>query len=591
MDSKMSSRSLLNIGNDVVMMILDELQQASPRSVVSMSLVHSSFRKLAQQCQYREMEFDHSSAASDRLKLASEKQLLSAVRSLKVKGDAVNDKSSPWGLLADLVPKMSGLKDITITSNNIPTEMVEAVQKCRDARLHIVICCHDRGECLTLKQLKGVANLYSLDVDATYGHSDCLHVTEPLRDVLLTCSNLRILKIDIHQPRAGCVMYGLGPQYLGCGFKDGERPPPLEVLELTDYPFGRPAPNDVARGFGYHYDGYPGSVMEEDYWADTFDWTRLRRLRTRSVWLAMKFLPHLTALREIEITGLGKDEDLKAFYAQIPSSLERISAPTLESIGIDSVLRHSSHLRSLQLHSKEDGRDTWREQTVNAESLRAIRDQCHLIEELDIDLARDGEWPYEVLDVLASFPRLKTLKLWLELGRNSDGSAVEPYATFSSCGTLFKYLWDHSAAQPPRLRELHVFSGAYRDIGIGYPSPNAFWSRYNSSTFLCSLSERDDEASQGVYVTTCPNLDASENKALQLALKHGKDPEKYIDRESGGRSKKAASKRTSRRSGRRDSFEDERERTLKHWADQASQERMKVAWKGPTSQNAWKPHY
>ncbi|KAH8821771.1 hypothetical protein F5884DRAFT_746065 [Xylogone sp. PMI_703] len=582
--ARQDSLSLLNVGDDIVIMILDELQQTSPHSVVSLGLVHSSFRKLAQQCHYREVEFDHSSAACKRLKLINDKQLLSAVRSLRVTDNVAKDQSHSWPLLADLVPRMSGLKDITITSNDVPAVMLDAIQKCRDVRLYVVVSPPDNVECLTLKRLKGVVNLYSLDINATYTDPrHCLRVTESLKDILLSCLNLRILKLDIHQPRSGCVVYGPGPTYLGCGFKDGERPPPLEVLELIEYPFGRPAAKEVALRFCY-WDGYQGTQYEEDYWAGTFDWSRLRRLRTTSVRLAMKFQQHLTALKEVDILASEDNTEIRAFYAQIPSRLERIRAPTLETIGIDSVLRHGNQLRSLQLHRKEDWNGMWRAKTVDAESLRAIRDQCQYLEELHIDLARDGDWPYEVFDIIASFPRLKTLSLWFELGRNSDSSPVQPYVTFSSCDMIFRHLWDHSVSRPPHLQELRVFSGSPRDVGFGFVTPEAFWSRYNSSAFLCSLSERDDEASEGIHVTTCPHLSAIENEALQLALKRGKNPEDYIPRQSDRRTDRVVSKIGSLLSG-------ERFGISRNGVVQVSREGMQVAWKGPTPQNSWVPHY
>ncbi|KAK4182715.1 hypothetical protein QBC35DRAFT_146714 [Podospora australis] len=578
--------SLLDVGDDVIMVILDELQETSPHSVVSLGLVHPLFNKLAQQYRYRELVFDHSSVACAQLNLINDSHLLSTIRSLSVTGDAEDDEQNhSWRLLADLVPEMTALKDVAIiTSREIPAAIIHAIQNCRKARLHITFSTGvASGECLALQRLTGVANLHSLDLKATYIQPDsCLRVTKPLRDILLSCQNLRVLKLDLNEPQRGCVRYGPKKEYMGCGFHNGERPlAALEVLHLEHYPFGQLPPTDTedAGGVNWSWDGYPGSEPEEDYWAATFDWTRLRVLRSSSPWYFSKFMPYLTALKEFQATsywGVDSEDALSTFLAEVPSKLERIRAHDFESIGVDSLRRHSSHLKALHLHTPflhQNGK--WRERAMTADSLRLIRDHCEHLEELEIDLARDGEWPFEVLDVLASFPRLKTLSLWLELGQGwtSDSSTqglVKPFATFASCSSLFKYLRDGSpaASKPSRLRELRVSTGTYHwegPRGYGKPSPGAFWTKYNSSKFTCALSERDDEASEGVYVTTCPELSEKLNTAMQLALKQDKNPDEYLP----GLKDASSSNHRSRRLF----------------------ERLLVAWNGPTPRETWDSHY
>ncbi|KAL7946746.1 hypothetical protein V8C42DRAFT_294575 [Trichoderma barbatum] len=331
-------------------------------------------------------------------------------------------------------------------------------------------------------------------------------------------------------------------------------------------------------------------AYEEDYWAGTFDWTRLRQLWTSSVWLPRKFQPYLTALKEVDLLGSADSMETRAFYAQIPSRLERISAPTLDSIGIDSVLRHGSHLRALQLHRKEDGSDIWREKTVDAESLRAIRDQCQSLEELHIDLATDGEWPYELFDIIVSFPRLKTLSLWFELGRYSDSSPIQLYVTFSSCDTIFRCLWDHLVSRPPHLQELRGFSGSPRYVGFGYPSPEAFWSTYNSWTFLCSLSERRrsgrGNSRYDVSTSQCHREQGFCNSRRSMARIR-----KSTCTGNPGRTGQVVSKIGSFLSGGRFSLESSQNKRPGHWVDQVSRECMQVAWKGPVLKNSWEPHY
>lgn len=43
-------------------------------------------------------------------------------------------------------------------------------------------------------------------------------------------------------------------------------------------------------------------------------------------------------------------------------------------------------------------------------------------------------------------------------------------------------------------------------MGYGYLSLEAFWPQYNSTEFVCTLAERDDEAVRGVFEVECLRL-------------------------------------------------------------------------------------
>lgn len=155
-----------------------------------------------------------------------------------------------------------------------------------------------------MHQLQGCINLRSLELVHTFRDaSTCLAATTPLKHILLSCPNLRRLKLDIGRPKVGCVSYGLLFEYCGIGFLQGERPlAALEDLELIDYPFGMPKPVVDPR---YEIEwpfctGYPLAMQEKEYWADHFDWSRIKRLVVSSS-LGMRLMPHLTSVREVDL--------------------------------------------------------------------------------------------------------------------------------------------------------------------------------------------------------------------------------------------------------------------------------------------------
>lgn len=220
-----------------------------------------------------------------------------------------------------------------------------------------------------------------------------------------------------------------------------EKVPPLEELVISDYPWGHESDVMINPFFeGLQQTGYPGKGSEIDYWAENFDWSRLNRLETAYVDFALKIMWKLTSLKEVNFSGSSSNDAIVRFYQQCPAALEAIGAESLQSITLDGVLRHGSALRKLQLHTVEDWGGEWTKKALDAASLRCIRDGCPLIEQLSVDVPRGDGWPWEILDVLASFPRLRHLTICFELGLHCKDDPVKPYVTFTAVDTLFTYL-------------------------------------------------------------------------------------------------------------------------------------------------------
>ncbi|KAI1505959.1 hypothetical protein F5X99DRAFT_427839 [Biscogniauxia marginata] len=586
--------SLMDLGNEILIMIVDLIQDTSPNTIPAVALMNSRFRKLAQYSQHRTVTLQAGGDMDDRLGFIEKNELLPAVRCVKVMGNA----KDPMTLLCLMLPRMTGLRDFVIQMNCIPRPVLETLRGIPGVRLHARTTRpvpRQPDEDFNMYSLQDNPNLYALDVSIDYTSAEsCLRITRPLKRVLLSCPNLRVLKLDIDQPSSGCDIYSTPAEYCGCGFVEGERLPPLEELILTNYPFGheparaiatsspsvqtqRDESDPAAEGEEEEEEeeelfdeddlnievnaiGYPLKGWETDFWADTFDWSRLRRLQIGLPEMALRMAPHLTSLQEVEFCrdgGAWQEDTTRAFYAQLPASaLSSVSVRALSRIGVSGIARHGASLRRLRIHRDEDRRRSWRDGAVDAASLRAIRDACPGLEELALDAARGGgRWPRELLDVAASFPRLRALTLFFELGVADGEDPVRPYVTFAAAGELFRYL--RSRGRSPALGRALFVAGCAPGIGFGYPSPEAFWPEYNSSAFECVVAERDDELARGAFTVRCTELGEEHNAVLRRVVETGENPRELLGIGPG------------------------------HDLPEA----FKVAYEGPTPVSQWDSHY
>lgn len=539
--------SLSNLSYDVLIPIFDLIRDTSPRSLHALALVSRSFYRLADYCRHKRLvlTLDPSNleASQRRLQYIHERDLLPAVSFLEVNSSdrlagsfsytnppqarRSSQSSSDRYLdlikyLSSLIHGMTGLRDVSWnyahhSGHTVPKPLVQALASCPQIRLHTSFAGWVGFNRVPTADnvvygLEANANLHDLRVCVTfYAAQDCQPMAKFLKNVLLSSRNIRKLSLSITQPSKGCIVYSPPRHYCGFGFVGSDSLPPLEELEITHYPWGV-----ESGGWGsvdgpliwFRQEGYPGKGSEMDHWADNFDWSQLRRLKTRYAGFALKLMPKLTSLRQVDLEEAASAGETVRFYQECPSTLETIAGASFESISLEGILRHGSALRQLQLHTYESWDGSWSKKAIDVASLRSIRDGCPLIEDLYIDLARDGDWPWDALDTLGTFPRLRNLTICFALGIDTRETPIKPYVTFSAVHKLMGHLQSHFLRQQPpkRLVRLHVQSGAPPPLGHGYPSPEAFWPEYNSTEFVATLSERDDEAALGVYTLICPRL-------------------------------------------------------------------------------------
>ncbi|KAM0544827.1 hypothetical protein ACHAPJ_011658 [Fusarium lateritium] len=499
--------SLAALSDDLILYILDMVHDASPKTIPKCVSVCSSLYRHARYVQHRQLSIDFDRQESiQHLELASRERLLPAVRKLKVHGTV-----NPPSALDDMIQKMTGLRHVEWNAATITKPILQTLQSCPDTTLDVFIANHTKQ---LLSDLSGSTALVSVDIDITYATAeDCTQVTQPLRRVLLSCPNLRRLSLNLTRSVRGCVPIEPPAEYVGIGFAADERPAPLEELSIISYPWGFKAryPNS----HGVNCVGYPGEGLEMDYWVNNFDWSRLTHLEDAEVTLAHKAVRELTALKHIRFTWSQGPED-RDFFDSVPSALESIYVPRFGSIGVNNLAQHAVSLRKLYLHQQQHHMDQWREGTISNDNLALICERFPQLQELGIDVKRDGnDWPYNMLDILATFPQLEKLELWFELG-NAREIRPRPYLTMASASELFRYLVKRSSP----LKNLHLHSGSSLPPEMsGWVTEESFWPSENSTSFVCQYAERDDDAARGLFDVICPKLSDRLNHRAQRMMR------------------------------------------------------------------------
>lgn len=498
---------------DILAIIIDFLEATSPKSLINLGITDSVFYNLTKASRQRQLVIDltttkHTALVQRCTRIESE-GLLSAIRSLIIVDDepippkSADNRQTCLETTRRLLPLMTGLRTITYRSDSVPDEILIALEQLP----HLKLCAKVRAFGHIVRQalpkenqfrLCGNINLHTLDVKVRcYQPIDYPNIIPPLRRLLTSCPNLRRLSLDIARPQNEFRDFVPLKDCHGLCFGDGDNLPPLEQFSLTSDPFG-PQPNIVGHDIDFNSRGLPMNGAEADFWVEKCDWSRLTSLQAYDRDFVLKLMPKLIALEDFEFiaTWLGQEGssmDVSTFCILVPASLRRISAPTVKSVALDGILRHANSLQELHLHQCESNQAGWGEDAMDLTSLQSIQEDCRLISHLTLDLPRFEDWPYSMFDVLATFPELRTLDLWFEQGITIPNVPIKPLVTPSSTEHIFKYIRSRSSrAGGSVLRRLILHT-------IFSPPPEGRFPRPSLTTFLCQLSERDDEAAAGVY--------------------------------------------------------------------------------------------
>jgi len=281
--------SLTQLSDELILLIINNVQDVSPKNVPVLALVSSFYYSKARYIQHREELFDLGKAEQEvvYLRYQATAGLLPAIRTLRFdyclgwpqKGE--NERFPD--LLNEQMNKMTGLRDVYWDGHKarFPTTPISLIQTLKQrprVRLHTSVV-QDRinsawrnsARAHALQQifnLAGCPNLCALRTEVEHTKGTATQETQPtmqrLQELPLSCPSLRRLSLDIHVPRGGCVMEELTAQYCGLGLSNGEKLPALQELEIVEYPWGHQSTRKTA-GSDPGTIGYPEEGTEEDY--------------------------------------------------------------------------------------------------------------------------------------------------------------------------------------------------------------------------------------------------------------------------------------------------------------------------------------
>lgn len=199
-----------------------------------------------------------------------------------------------------------------------------------------------------------------------------------LQKLLFGCPNLKSFSLGITGGYGGCVVYRhIYDRVDAFQFSGDETFPPLEELSLS---------------------GYRLREDEWEHWQELLQWSKLRSLTLGPRWQA-DFLElaegYATSLQNLTVE-VYTDADERAVCPQLEEFLESFSS--LESLTVKGYVvpltpvSYHPGLKHLCLHSFTRGSSEKPRHAYSVKKLQKLDNICPLLETLELDLNRDGEW-------------------------------------------------------------------------------------------------------------------------------------------------------------------------------------------------------
>ncbi|KAH0436333.1 hypothetical protein CcaCcLH18_04353 [Colletotrichum camelliae] len=257
-----------------------------------------------------------------------------------------------------------------------------------------------------------------------------------------------------------------------------------------------------------------------DLWIDAMDFSHIRALALRDIRgqcvVAIRLPPLLKSLRSLTMRG---GHYFRAFVLGLPrDSLEHLSWTSgcgckQNRLVLEAVGHHAHSLTRLELREPENSYH--RREVLTAEELASLGDLAPQLQDLTIDLNRDGTWPIEELEsVAAHYPRLKRLTIYLELAseerRRRESSAwpgsrwssdevvdnmARPLLTETTGMELFELLRKQKVGE--ELVELKLFAGDWERSHDGplYTPP---WLEHRRAWVHCQIVDGSNDAGKQI---------------------------------------------------------------------------------------------
>ena len=248
--------------------------------------------------------------------------------------------------------------------------------------------------------------------------------------------------------------------------------------------------------------------------------------------------PHLSSLRSLSLS-------LRNSGASIPSSrlsflrdlspLQSLSIhisapypaysfsnttapPQRTAFPLDLILAHHGPvLQSLSLSQSESSTLDLHAPMLSTSSIAAIRTSAPNVQSLTLDLDRDGEWPWDILQSFTTLPNLTNLSLNLEIGANlhagdayggsyyynpkgleGEGPWREPRMNVTVAENLSKWMADRKEGK--RLERVTFAVGDVNDKPWSGPLYFPPWEEGRGRAFVCAPNGSHDGKNKGAEV-------------------------------------------------------------------------------------------
>ena len=492
-------------------------QYLPAQSIQSASLTARAWSQVYKQYSCRTLRLDLSVdtiyGKTERLRRWEQMDLLRCVRQIIIRDSgrrSPNGDELLRGLYDRWLPKLSGLKSVSWDLSGKPglDDAVFLAKLPPGVLLDLV--CEDGASVQTISAaLAAIQSFDSLRSLATeFSETEEASLSTLLKQTLLGCKSLSALKIDVTSLHDG---------------SDSEPPRDTEqslALFLTEE---EAASLPALQHLDLHCPSLTAEMFEP--WAKKGDWTSLRTLVVHHSWILDNLAGRLPSLESLSVSAI---DSLPNFLASQPT-LRELAIIDVQQSGkpidiapeVHEILKlpFASKLKCLELRVANDDEEL-EQSTID---VKAIAASCPELQELTVAVTSQQYknavgyfcWMDACIEAIVSMPSLRRLTIDVPRVIPSGSLSIPPeIITLPDVANL----WSKLTAHGKKLQEFRITASMTSEkaetdreaaiLRFLSPGPRCL-------SFIITPTEKDYEASQGAYKTSCPELEHAEDLLRQ----------------------------------------------------------------------------
>jgi hypothetical protein len=243
--SNPTAPSIVALPPETILQIIEILHDESPQSFRRFGATCSYFYNMVEDMQQSTTSVALNGEGLDCLRKMQEDGAFGSIRKLAVSSFPNPNEHDALDLsvLADAISKMSNLRQLTLRLGVLPDGVLDAVMQRPDIELSVDLSTFRTPTADLVKALESLLetrcpNLVAIGVDIIYHclpedparpeqpnrAPSCTGITRPMKQILLTCPNVRRLSLNIRLASGGGDPPEAPGEYVGFGFAGGQRP-------------------------------------------------------------------------------------------------------------------------------------------------------------------------------------------------------------------------------------------------------------------------------------------------------------------------------------------------------------------------------